>query len=591
MTHLKTSFGIVRIDWLDPEKWRLSADVKTVEDGVEELTFSLDSETPETPPSLSVEWSIPQNGVCARWYAFCDRDPKLPPNWGSSLTSQLAFGAPVLALYDTAGNNCHAFACSDALREVFFGAGVNECTAEIDCFVRLFQTPEAPRTHYDAKIRFISQNIFFSDAVRALFDWFADMPEYTVFPASENAFEPLYSSWYSYHKDDLRDSVIEAQAHLAAPFGMKTLIVDDGWQSDHFGGCGPYSLCGDWQAAPSKFPDMKRHAAAVRGAGLAFLLWYSVPFVGLESAAHARFAGKYLYQRLGAEVLDPRFPEVRDFLVSTYETAVCDWKLDGFKLDFIDSFRIDGRKDPAIDDDFAGRDCKTVPEGVDKLMTAVMEKLRARNKNILIEFRQNYSGPAIRKYGNIIRAADCPGDLLSNRKRTLDLRITVSEKTAVHADMLMWDMRNTPEAAARQLFAVFFAVPQISVRLEDLPSPHAEMLRFWLHFWIERRELLLRGHLKAFHPELNYPLVLTERTDDALFVLYEDTAFLPVPAGKKTVWIVNATQKESVMLDLPDAVDTESFDVFGKPASDVRRLPAGPVRLAVPVSGFAVLHG
>ena len=53
----------------------------------------------------------------------------------------------------------------------------------------------------------------------------------------------------------------------------------------------------------------------------------------------------------------------------------------------------------------------------------------------MIEFRQSYIGPAIRKYGNIFRAGDCPADILSNRIHTIDLRLT-SGSTAVHSDML-----------------------------------------------------------------------------------------------------------------------------------------------------------
>ncbi len=37
-------------------------------------------------------------------------------------------------------------------------------------------------------------------------------------------------------------------------------------------------------------------------------------------------------------MLDPRYPEVREFLIGIYEKALLDWDLDGFKLDFVDEF-------------------------------------------------------------------------------------------------------------------------------------------------------------------------------------------------------------------------------------------------------------
>ena len=40
--------------------------------------------------------------------------------------------------------------------------------------------------------------------------------------------------------------------------------------------------------------------------------------------------------------LDPRYKKVREYLVGIYEKAVKEWKLDGLKLDFIDSFILKG---------------------------------------------------------------------------------------------------------------------------------------------------------------------------------------------------------------------------------------------------------
>lgn len=38
---------------------------------------------------------------------------------------------------------------------------------------------------------------------------------------------------------------------------------------------------------------------------------------------------------------------MREFLISTYEKALVQWDIDGFKLDFIDSFRFDGKTPPS----------------------------------------------------------------------------------------------------------------------------------------------------------------------------------------------------------------------------------------------------
>ena len=128
----------------------------------------------------------------------------------------------------------------------------------------------------------------------------------------------------------------------------------------------------------------------------------------------------------------------------------------------------------------------------------------------MIEFRQPYTGPAMRKYGNMLRAADCPNVALINRVATTDLRL-LSGKTAVHADMLMWHNSESVENAALQLLNVLFSVPQISVKLADIPKEHFEMVRFYTDYWLKNRDLLLEGEFVPYSPQSNYPMITGEK--------------------------------------------------------------------------------
>src|SRR5260370_15408418 len=116
------------------------------------------------------------------------------------------------------------------------------------------------------------------------------------------------------------------------------------------------------------------------------LLWYAVPFVGIRSKAYNRFAGKLLgtIDALSAGVLDPRFPDVREYIVSTYEQAMRVWDLDGFKLDFIDSFAALGwgRQELA-----AGQDDLFLPGAVDRLPSAVPTTRRAPKPLLIVGCR------------------------------------------------------------------------------------------------------------------------------------------------------------------------------------------------------------
>ena len=111
--------------------------------------------------------------------------------------------------------------------------------------------------------------------------------------------------------------------------------------------------------------------------------------------------------------------------------------------------------------------------------------------------------PICEKYGNMLRVADCPADGLTNRVGCLDLRLT-SGNTAVHSDMLMWDIEDSAENAAAQIIDCIFAVVQISVKLESLPDNHRRMLKFWLDFMDKNKNLLLKSNISVSEPHLFY---------------------------------------------------------------------------------------
>ena len=319
------------------------------------------------------------------------------------------------------------------------------------------------------------------------------------------------------------------------------------------------------------------------------MIWYSVPFIGERSRAAARFAGKFLCRSgMGAWVLDPRFPEVREFLASTYETAVRDWNLDGLKLDFIDRFQTPD-PDPAAAENWSGRDIRSVPEAVLALMTEVRRRLEAVRPGILIEFRQSYMGPAIRSFGNMIRAGDVPGDPLRNRARTARLRLT-SGTTAVHSDMLEWNPRETPQQAAQQILSVLFSVIQYSMRLDRLPADHRRMMKHWIAWTAAHRDALLRGSFSPRSPELGFPLLEGASDAERVVAVYDPGFVATVPADGRETWIVNATDAAELALDLAAApASDEAFDTFGDPAP--ASLPdAGLRRVAVPPSGLLRLR-
>lgn len=530
--------------------WTAETTRQSLGSGLEQVTVRISSDRPRTPPRFRVSFSYPLRDCVGQWRTgaafgkYITQDWRGEARWSSSLASQ----APVVAFYNSASMNRLAVACSESLRKVEFRTGICERKhGSISYAAEFFTLPEAPLEAYEASFLVDVRDVFYADAVRNAFDWcvrkLGHDPHASVEPA---AFDPLYSTWYSYQQD-VNAAVVERECAESVKYGLKTVIVDDGWQTDN--GCGGYSYCGDWMPSTNRFPDFAAHVEKVHRMGLRYMLWYSVPFVGENSKSFTRFKGKYLYHNaaLGASVLDPRFPEVRAFLVGIYVRAAEEWKLDGFKLDFIDEFVFRGA-DPAVAENYSGRDIKALPEAVDRLMQDIVGSLKAINPNVLLEFRQSYVGPAIRGYGNMMRVGDCAYGVAQNRTGSLDLRLS-SGTLAVHSDMIIWNGDEPPETAALQFLNILFCVPQISVRLDGLSAAHREMLRRWLDFWSVHRETLMFGELRPMRPDLNYSVVYAYGKGEQVIAVYDADQVVRVDSAKGTAYIVNATPAASLLVE------------------------------------------
>jgi len=540
------SFGEVKLECKDPGSWKIDVVREAGSDGVETARVVFDSPTEAVPPKASLWASVPQVDATDLW-SINATDCGMPPNWGGwDKACCCSVGMPLRVAFNGRDQAVFSVASSECVRNTEIRIGVREEGSTLESGVTFFTAPEAPLRHYEARVRFDTRTRPFAEAVREDAAWIVKTGGYRPCRVPASAFDPLYSSWYNFHQDVFAKD-IEDECALAAKLGMKTIILDDGWQTDdtHRG----YAYCGDWQVSKRRFPDFAAHVKNVQALGMKYMVWYSVPFVGHRSANFQRFKGKYLIENdrgMNAAVLDPRFPEVRKFLVDLYVKAVNDWNLDGFKLDFIDSFRFEGA-DPAIADNYAGRDEKSVPLAVDRLMTEVKNALTALKPDILIEFRQRYDGPAIRQYGNMIRVGDCPGNMRRNRFAIANLRLACGD-AAVHADMLEWNFKEDPAKSALYIINTIFGVVQYSVMLRNAPESHRAMIAKWIRFSQDHRETLLKGKFTPHHPELQYPWIEAESATERVIGVYCDNLMIPVPKDGKRVFVMNASGCDKVTI-------------------------------------------
>lgn len=509
---------------------------------------------PVCPERITLSYGIPAIDVYYNWDAI-EKCRAVPFGNKQITVSRLGYGMPLKTAMSRNGDNAHTVALSDVKSPISIkmsttGFSRGHILVDIDFFTAL----TGPFQCYEAILRIDERHRPLSDTVYSAMEWF-EVLGYKGEKAPKAAEEPMYSTWYSYGQQVTADDVIK-ECRLASKMGMKTVILDDGWQTDSHGEV--YGYCGDWLPVERKFPDMKQLSRDIHALGMKLIIWYSMPFMGFYAENLKAFEGKFLKRLDNANcyVLDPRYKDVRDFLVNTYAKAVSEWELDGLKLDFIDRFAANGEYSPEMD-------FTSVEDAVEALLAEITQALKKIKPDILIEFRQPYFGPVISKYGNMMRVWDCPLDGGTNKTQTVNLRL-VSGECAVHADMIYWHDDDTVDSVARQLWGTVFSVPQISARLGDVSPEQKRVLENYLNFWTAHGDTLLRGKMTVKPEENGYGYVESKTERERVALLSSS----PVYEVKDTLttYAVNVTEGNRIIL-----VNTEKrkmraciFNSFGE---------------------------
>lgn len=532
---------------------------------------------------IKLEWRVPMLGYMYRWSPLCSHDRNITPDWCGRRSSMLASNAPVETIYDGKGNNRYTFALSDCAKRFCFGSGVIEENGHLHLMVQTTLKQFTAQNMTEFSIYTDTRAIPMHEAVWAVADWWATDCKMTPAEVPSSALEPVYSFWYSYHQN-LTAHEIERECARAKALGFNVCIVDDGWQTDDNNR--GYAFCGDWQPAESKMGNMAEHVARVHELGMKYVLWFSVPYMGYKSRKYEEFKDMLLRDNsaLQTAVLDPRYKKVREFLKGIYIKALCEWKLDGFKLDFIDEWHDCDQNRPYSE----GLDIPALQDAVDVFMTDVVASLKKIKPDVLLEFRQGYIGPNMRKYGNMFRVGDCPNDYINNRVGVLDLRMHLAD-SAVHSDMLMWNSDEMPERAAIQMIDVLFGVLQYSARLDKLTPEMKRMSSFWLDFICKHRATLLESRVIPYEPELLYTWAKASSDDECIIAVYSIDKCVK-PDDRARIYIANGCEGERVLVDGNGRYSVCTMNCMGEIVENTVKEFDGIGEIKAPIGGLVTLE-
>jgi alpha-galactosidase len=133
-------------------------------------------------------------------------------------------------------------------------------------------------------------------------------------------------------------------------------------------------------------------------------------------------------------------------------------------------------------------------------------------------------------------------------------------------------------------------VPQISVRLADIPEDHKRMVTFWTKFFLDH-QALLAAPMEVEAPEMLYPLVRTRLGDEEAVAVYGVKHVASLSDAKK-IYLFNATGEGELTLrcDEPCAMKAVVYNCMGEQAAQIE-LPAAKLQVVeIPTAGFAVIE-
>lgn len=558
---------------------RTSAGTRVEVDALAEGRVELSVGADHGRPGVAVEVDLA--GAIGYWSPGWQRARALPPDWEPVEVSSLVSGAPAGALYDAAGRVLFGWAAGESVAELTIRAGVSEER-------KTFVVELHPRRPLAGELRLLldTRSAPIAETVGSLSDWMSAQASGAPLPVPAVACQPVYSTWYTFAQD-IDAELVTTEAARAAELGCSSVFIDDGWQR-HGHGRG-YQGCGDWVPDESKFPDLAGTVGQIRAHGSAVALWVAPLLLGGESDAFPDLI-RYAPERvevLNCHILDPRHAPVRNHVAATCLRLIADFGVQLLKIDFLDQAMV-------YRDQPSSGDVEDIGEAMEQLLRELRRQLEAAGHgDVAFEFRQPYVSPALARHGQILRANDCPGDSVTNRRATLDCRLFAAG-TVVHTDPMMWGVRGGAEAVAQQLYAGWFAVPQISMRLADLEPVQERALRHLLQLWREHAGVVLGGQLSTRGPENGHQLASAVHVglDRSVVVAYAPVVVdLDLDTGAThQVLLLNATQATAITVRTGRSMTSVTVRDASGQATPVP-LPArtGVQDLAVPAYGSIAL--
>lgn len=560
------------------------ASVEIKEQGLQKyiLNIYLHSAYATTPPSFHVLVKFPKDKINQIWNSktWSNKSFFSMPSY-----DRAAAGFSIISGLTINDQNQITFTCKDAYQAKFVSSNIREENDSIVFSLGFFEDnpPLSNLQDYQAEVLVDFRNVHFSKAIYDASSWFlADEFKHGI-ASVDTTNVPVFSTWYPMHRNIPLENITRELDSLKT-FHFKSILVDDGWQA-----LVRMKVDTSYAYEENSYKTMNLFKQKCIDMGYPLYLWYSIPFMGGNPVILKKFEGKYIRYRAPRQmyVLDPRYPEVRKHLVSTYANFLSEWQFDGYWFDFLKTFY---PKEGAVIEQDNGRDFISIDLAVDTLYADMKARLNTIKPNVFMGQRFPVVGPNLVSYQNLLTGFVGVENTQVVREKMVNNRLLYGKFTPF-MEVVAINPRDKTEDIARKLQSVLFGNPYLSFYVTTLPEDSKQTIRFWLNYWKKNYKVIFDGDFEPMQVSRYYPVVKVENKEKKIYMLYEDyTINLPIVL-QSTMDVINSKVTEGVhfLLSKPGLqYNYEVFDCKGVSTEKgiLKSKYKNAVDISVPVAGF-----
>lgn len=546
------------------------------------LNIYLHSAFAAAPPSFNLSVKFPKDKINQIWNSktWSNKSYFTIPSY-----DRAAANFSIISGLTINDHNQITVTCKDAYKAKFVSSNIKEEGDSIVFSLGFFEDnpPLSNLQDYQAEVWVDFRSIHFSKAIYDASSWFLDDEFKKGVATADTTNVPVFSTWYPMHRNIPLENITRDLDSLKT-FNFKSVLVDDGWQS-----LVQMKIDTAYSYDENSFKTMSLFKKKCSDMGLPLYLWYSIPFIGGNPVILKKFDGKYIRYRAPRQmyVLDPRYSDVRKYLVSTYANFLSTWNFDGYWFDFLKGFY---PKEGAVIDPDKGRDFVSIDLAVDTLYADMKTRLNAIKPNFFMGQIFSVVGPNLVSYQNFLTGFVGVENTQVVREKMVNNRLLYGKFTPF-MEVVAINPRESEEDIARKLQSVLFGNPYLSFYATTLPEASKQTIRFWLDYWKKNHKVIFEGSFEPMQVSRFYPGIKVENEQKIIYMVYEDyTINLPVVLNKPIDVIHSKTTGNiQFLMNKADAhYNYEIFDCKGVSTEKgiVKCKNKNAVDFVVPTAGF-----